>query len=130
VVAVEAVALAIIAAGVGYCAWVIRRLNAALVATAARLHLQQVAIDGFRGDLGDIRRKQDEVLCEVTKYRDDVKQLLKDIRDLNNTELTERKEILSRTNITGTSRVTSMRAWVANLETAAEKELIGLGSDR
>lgn len=126
----EAVALAIIAAGVGYCAWVIRRLNAALVATAARLHLQQVAIDGFRGDLGDIRRKQDEVLCEVTKYRDDVKQLLKDIRDLNRTELTDRQEILSKMNIKGSSRITNMRSWMADLEAAAEKELLGLGGNR
>lgn len=118
------VVLAVVTAAVGFA------VDNSLKAIAGKLHLLSVAMDGLHGPLGDVKRKQDEVLCEVTKYREDVAQLLKDIRDLNNTELTERKEILSRTNITGTSRVTSMRAWVANLETAAEKELIGLGSDR
>lgn len=108
----------------------LRRLRREISGHAGKLHLQQVAIDGFRGDLGDIRRKQEEVLCEVTKYREDVKNLLADIRDLNQKELTDRQEILSRTNITGTSRLTNVRKWMQDLEGAAEKEMLGLGGSR
>ena len=105
-------------------------LNDSLRTIASSLRLVSVTLDGLHGPLGDVKRKQDEVLHEVTKYREDVAQLLKDIRDLNTTELTERKEILSKQNIKGSSRITNMRAWMADLEVAAEKELLGLGGNR
>lgn len=122
--------LVVLTAGVVAVARLLRHIKAALVTTAARLHMLQVELANLHQPIGDVKRKQEEVLCEVTKYRDSVTQLLKDIRDLNNTELTDRQEILSRTNITGSSRITNMRSWMAKLEDAAEKELLGLGGER
>lgn len=86
------------------------------------------------GDLGqplyDTKRKQDEVLETVGRHGGEMLALLASIRDLNTKDLTERKEILQQTNIKATSRVTSARDWMANLEAAAAKEMLGLGGDR
>ena len=72
--------------------------------------------------LGDITGRQMRLADE---YRD-VHAILKQIRDLNTAELTERKEILQHQNITAANRVVQARRWISDLEEAARKELDGL----
>ena len=83
-----------------------------------KLYLLEVA-------LGDITGRQMRLADE---YRD-VHAILKQIRDLNKEELTERKEILEHQNIFS-NRVSQGRKLIAELEEAARKELAGLRGDR
>ena len=94
------------------------------------IHLLRTAVGDLGGPLYDTRRKQEEVLDTVGKHGAEMLALLASIRDLNTKDLTDRKEILQSTNIKATSRVTSTRDWMANLEAAANKEWLGLGGDK
>lgn len=55
----------------------------------------------------------------------EVHRILAAIRDLNQQELQDRKEVLQRTNISASSRVVQVRGYMQSLEEAAMKELEG-----
>ena len=76
----------------------------------------------LRSSLGEIAGKQ---IGLESEYRE-VHKILQGIRDLNQAELQERKEILQQTNLTASNRVLQMRSYMADLEEAARKELEGL----
>ena len=76
--------------------------------------------------LGDITGRQMRLADE---YRN-VHAILKQIRDLNTTELTERKEIMQQRNVVMGNRVQQGRQLLAELEEAAQRELDGLRKGR
>ena len=104
----------------------LRHLALGVKALLVETKLVRAAIGDLGQPLYDTKRKQDEVLDAVGKHTEEVVGLLTSIRDLNTKDLTEKKEILQQTNIKATSRVTSARDWMANLEAAAAKEMLGL----
>lgn len=104
----------------------LRRVALTLKGLVMDVLLLRAAVGDLGGPLYDTKRKQDEVLSAVGKHSEEVLGLLASIRDLNTKDLTDRKEILQSTNIKATSRVTSTRDWMANLEAAAAKEMLGL----
>lgn len=126
----EAVLLAILAVGSVVTAILVRLVALDVKALILETKLVRVAIANMGEPIYDVKRKQDEVLASVGKHTADVLALLSSIRDLNTKELTDRKEILQQANIKATSRVTSTKDWMANLEAAAAKEMLGLGGDR
>jgi len=108
----------------------LRHLALGVKSLLVETKLLRTVIGDLGGPLYDTRRKQDEVLDAVGKHTEEVLKLLESIRDLNTKDLTEKREILSQTNIKATSRVTSTRDWMANLEAAANREMLGLGKER
>jgi len=108
----------------------LRRVALTLKGLVMDVLLLRAAVGDLGGPLYDTKRKQDEVLETVGRHGGEMLALLASIRDLNTKDLTDRKEILQQTNIKATSRVTSTRDWIANLEAAAAKEMLGLGGDR
>lgn len=122
----ETVLLVILAAGSVATAILLRGVALDVKRLLVEMALARASVGDLGAPLYDTKRKQEEVLLAVGKHTDEVVGLLSSIRDLNTKDLTDRKEILQQTNIKATSRVTSARDWMANLEAAASKEMMGL----
>lgn len=122
----ELILLIVMAVASTVAAIFLRHLALGLKALLVETKLLRAAIGDLSQPLYDTKRKQDEVLETVGRHGGEMLALLASIRDLNTKDLTERKEILQSTNIKATSRVTSTRDWMANLEAAAAKEMLGL----
>lgn len=108
----------------------LRHLALGVKALLVETKLLRAAIGDLGQPLYDTKRKQDEVLETVGKHGGEMLALLTSIRDLNTKDLTEKREILSQTNIKATSRVTSTREWIAKLEAEANREMLGLSKER
>jgi uncharacterized protein YoxC len=80
------------------------------------------ALKILRSDLANVAGKQVGLESEYHE----VHKILQSIRDLNQAELQDRKEILQHQNFTAANRVLQTRAHMAQLEEAARKELEGL----
>lgn len=107
-----ALVLVLLAIVLGALVVVVRRSHAAL---AEDLRIIRVAV----ADVAGRQLRLSDEYAEVHK-------ILAAIRDLNQAELQDRKEILQRSNITASSRVVQVRAQMQQLEEAALRELEGL----
>ena len=126
----ETALLLVLALGSAVAAVLLRRVALDVKGLIQEARLLRADVGNLAAPAYDTKRKQDEVLAAVGKHSDEVLGLLASIRDLNTKDLTDRKEILAQTNLKATSRVTSARDWMANLEAAANRELLGLGGDK